>query len=62
MKCPLCNIEMGIGMTTTEVEGDTSPDEKTVVCEVQHMVCRNKKCLGWGKVQARVKHIRYQGK
>lgn len=61
MKCPLCNIEMRISLTTTEVEGDTNAEEKTAVYQVQHLVCRNSHCQGFEKEQTRVRHLIYRG-
>lgn len=55
MKCPLCNIEMMIRKTYTEVEGDESPDTPTKVYTVQDLVCRNRKCGNYEKIVETVK-------
>lgn len=50
MKCPLCDIEMSIQRSYTEVTGDDGPDTETKVFTVQELTCRNKKCSNYGKV------------
>nr|DAK54877.1 MAG TPA: Ogr/Delta-like zinc finger protein [Caudoviricetes sp.] len=50
MKCPLCNIEMSIQRSYTEVTGDNSPDTETQVFTVQELTCRNKQCSNYGKI------------
>lgn len=60
MKCPLCDIAMAISTTTMEVEGDTSAQEKTRVYRVQHLICRNRQCKGFGKEQRLVKQEMYR--
>lgn len=50
MKCPLCDIEMSIQRSYTEVTGDDSPDTETKVFTAQEMTCRNKQCSNYGKV------------
>lgn len=52
MQCKTCKCEMEIIHHRIEVQGDTSPDDKTEVFEVLEMACRSKQCPEYGKVQA----------